>query len=797
MLADLVYALRSLRRAPAFAATAALTLALGIGANTAIFSVLYAVLLRPLPYHAPERLVRIDEGRPDRRLNVSYPNFLDWRARTRVFDDMGLCLPFGSVVSTGGGRAEVIPTASSEARLFRVLGVTPVLGREFAPDEEKPEGPAVALISYGFWQRRFGGAADAVGRSLTLDGRPTTIVGVLPAQFRLFAADVVFPLGARLRPMDADRGNHAGFFAYARLRDGVDVERAQREMSGIAAALQREHPATNTNMGAFVTPIAEFLLGSARPTLTLLSSAVAVLLVIACANVANVLLARGLHRARETAVRAALGAGRLRIVRLFLVEGFVIALLGSAGGLLVASWAVRVMQSTRGLRLPRAADIAIGAPSIAFAVALSAVTVLLFALAPSPQLSRVNLMGVLRQAGAGAGAGRSSGRLRTALVTAEVALSLTLVVGAGLMLRSIARLTAVEPGYDAERMFAVDIAQSGARYDQPAGIRQFGDRLLDEIRTIPGVSGAALAFSPGPNWTPKVTPTDSPLPHGQEAAPFTSSVTPGYFAAMGIPLVAGRRFDERDAAGAPTVAIVSESFVREVLGGGDPVGRRVTAIGIPEMASMPIVGVVRDTRRLGLARGAEPELYVPYAQMTVSYPTLLVRVTSGDPLAVSRAVDGRVAAIDAGVPTVQPRRLADDLGRSITNHRTITVLLQCFAALALSLTALGIAGVVSYVVAQRTSEIGVRIALGADASSIQGLIVRSAMLPVAAGLAIGGVATLPFTRLIRAFLYDVAPADPLALAGGAATLTLAALAAAWIPARRATRIDPLDALRAN
>lgn len=796
MLSDFFCALRALRRAPGFTATAALTLALGIGANTAIFSVIHAVLLRPLAFAEPDRLVRIDEGLPDRRLNVSYPNFLDWRARSHAFEDMAICLPFGSAVATGDVRAEVLSTARAEARLFSVVGVGPRTGRAFLPEEELPGAPPVALISHGLWQRRFGGAADVVGQSLTLDDQPTTIVGVLPPEFRLLAADVVFPLGPRLRKIDSDRGSHGGFFAYARLHDGMDLRDAQREMSAIAAALEREYPATNTQVGVFVTPLAEFLLGSAQPTLMLLAAAVGILLLIACANVANVLLARGLHRERETAVRSALGASRSRIVRLFLVEGFVIALAGSAVGVLVASWGVRVVRLTRGLSLPRAADIAIDLQSIVFAVLLASLTVLLFAVAPALQLSRSSLLSALRQPGAGAESGRSSGRLRSFLIVAEVAFSLVLVVGAGLMLRTIAELTATEVGYDADRIVAIDIAQSGPRYEDPAVLVTFADRLLEEVQALRGAAGAALVFAPGPLWTPRINRLRAPFPAGEEASPFSSAVTPGYFAAMGIPLKRGRGFGPIDRAGAPVAAIVNETFVREVLGGSEPIGQRLTASGIPEMAVMEIVGVVGNTKRLGLAGGVRPELYVSYAQMPVSYPTLFVRVERGDPLALARALDERVAGIDPGVPTLRARRLSDELSASITNRRTIGILLGAFAALALGLTAVGVGGVVSYVVARRTQEIGLRMALGANPSNVRRLVVGGAMTPVLIGLLLGGCITWPFTRLIQAFLYHVAPSDPWSIGVGVVTMSAVALVAAYVPARRTSRIDPLAALRA-
>ncbi|HXW07208.1 MAG TPA: ABC transporter permease [Vicinamibacterales bacterium] len=791
---DIACAIRALLRAPGFTATAALTLALGIGANTAIFSVVHAVLLRPLPFAEPDRLVRLDEGRADRRLNVSYPNFLDWRMRSRVFEDMAVCLPFGSAVVTGPERAEVISTAKSEARLFAVLGVRPRLGRIFRPEEEVPGAAAVVLISHALWLRRYGGAGDVVGRALTLDGEAATIVGVLPAEFRLLAADVVYPLGPRLRRIDADRASHAGFFAYARLKPGVDVARAQDEMSAIAADLEREHPSANAQMGVFVTPLDEFLLGGARPTLRLLSTAVGLLLLVACANVANVLLARGLHRGRETAVRAALGASRFRIVRLFLIEGVMIAGAGSAAGILVASWGVRIVQASRALNLPRAADIAIDGPTVLYAVALSGATVLLFALAPALQLSRGDVMASLRQAGGVAAAQRGSARLRQLLIASEVALSLVLLVGAGLMLRSLAVLSAVGPGYDAEHVLAVDIAQSGSRYEDPDVLRQFAVELVEQARRLPGAAGAALAFAPDALWTPRINRMDAPFAPGQEAAPFASAVTPAYFATLGIPIRHGRVFESADSGGAPVAAVVNEAFVREVLGGAEPLGIGLTAEGIPEMARMEIVGVVGDTRRLGLAGGIRPELYVSYAQMPVSYPTLFVRAVGGDPLALARAVDQRVAAIDPGVPTVRPRRLLDQLSASTSNRRTIGILLGLFAALALGLTAVGIAGMVACVVAQRTPEIGLRIALGARPSSVSRLVVAGAMVPVLAGMAVGAAATWPSGRLIRSFLYGVAPADPWSLAVAAATLAIVALCAACLPARRASRIDPITAL---
>jgi predicted permease len=436
MLTDVRHALRILRRAPGFSAIAALTLALGIGANTAIFSVINTVLLTPLPCDAPDRLVQFSEGRPDVRLNVSYPNFLDWRARANTMASMAICVPFGSAVLSGAARAETVATARTEGVLFPLLGVTPAAGRFFSEEEERPGAAAVALISSALWQRRFAGSPAVIGQVITLDGAPVTVVGVLPSHVQIVNADVWYPLRPNLRRTQLDRRNHP-MTAYGRLRDGATIEDAQREMTAIAADLEREHPGTNAEIAAFVAPLADALLGRARPMLRLLTIAVGLLLLIACANVANITLARGLRRERETAVRAALGAGRLQLLRLFLAESAVVAAVGCAAGVLLASWSVRALRTMSAFGLPRASEIAVDERVLAYALGVSAVTIVLFGLAPALQLSRGGVAERLRGGGAAA-AGVSVGRrLRVALVAIEVALALMLLVGAGLMLRSM------------------------------------------------------------------------------------------------------------------------------------------------------------------------------------------------------------------------------------------------------------------------------------------------------------------------------------------------------------------------
>jgi len=797
MLHDLHYALRALTRTPGFTALAAMTLALGIGANTAIFSVIDTVLLQPLPYHEPDRLVRFEEGRVDYRLNISYPNFLDWRARAKAFEDMAIFNSFGRAVVADGDRPEVVAAGTTEARLFRVLGVQPIAGRVFTDDEHKPGAERVAMISHRLWQRRYGADPSVVGRAVNIGGAPATIVGVLPPSFGVSSrTDVWYPLGPFISPMQMDRGSHPGFMVFARLRDGVEIEAARREMSAIAADLEREYPTTNHRMGVFVIPMADYVLGSARNVLLPLGGAVAFVLLIACANVSNVLLARGLRRARETALRSALGAGRWKLIRLFLAESVAIAIVGGSLGLLLGSWGVRAAHSLPGFSLYRASEVAVDGRVLLYTIALSFATVIVFGLAPALQLSRVDLMSSLRLGGAAAGGTRGR-RLRETLIAIEVALSLVLLVGAALMIRTIGRLSGVDAGYQPQGLVAVNLLQpSGPNAGERA--LQTVDRLLQDVQAAPGVAGAAAAWPldiVSFGWTPWINFPHKPYPEGREPSANTAAVTPTFFGVMGIPLRRGRLLSADDKPGAPTALVVNETFVRRFFADRDPIGARVTARGIPELANMVIVGVVGDTRRGDPTRAPAAEMYCAYAQFPTAGPTIVVRAASGDALALAKVVDDRVAAIDAQTATFGARRLSDAIAERVGDRRLLSILLGLFAAVALALTIVGIAGVVSYVVAQRTQEIGVRMALGADAGAVIRLVLRGAMAPVAIGLVLGAAAIVPLTGAIRTFLFGVTPADPAALIAGCGALLLAATLAAYVPARRATRIDPLLALR--
>jgi putative ABC transport system permease protein len=803
MFGDIRYALRTLVASPGFTIAAVLTLALGIGANTAIFTAVYGVLLKPLPYADPSRLVRISETRRGSAWNVAYPNYVDWRARNHVFGEMAIFNTYGRVIVNGaaGTAAELFPSGSCEVQMFRVMGIPAARGRLFADDERDEKAPAVAVVSDEVWRRRFGGDPSVVGQAVSIDDDSVTIVGVLPPGVRPFDVDVWFPHRPSLMtPMMRDRANHPGFGVVARLRAGIGVEQAQREMSAIAAALETEYPASNSGYGVRVRPMIDAVAGDIRPTLRLLMAAVAVLLLIACANVANLLLAKGLRRERETSIRSALGASRVRLARLFLIEGLALGTAGAACGLLLAGWGVRLLRSVPGLALPRASDVAIDPHVLGFAAALGIATAALFALAPALQLSRVDLMRVLRQAGTGDPASPRTSGLRSMLVAGEVALLIVQLSGAALMQRSLAKLAAVDAGFDAARVLAVPLQQLQSRYGSDGVVTAFADRLLASVRTNPDVAGAALSWPfdyTGFTWAPNINLADHPFEPGREPAAQTASVTPGYFRVMGIPLLRGRDFGPNERAGAPVAAIVNQTFATRFFPGEDPIGKRVSAMRIPAMQDMTIVGVVGDTRRGGMLMDFTPELYIAYAQFAQSSATLVVRGRAGDPRTLANDLKARIAAVDPSTAVSTVRRVSDALARTYGDRRALSWLLVVFAALALGLTVLGIASVVSFTVAQRVPEIGVRMALGANRRDVLTLIVRSSLYPVYAGGAVGLLALIPLSRLFKSYLFGVSPADAASLAASSAILLLAAVAAAYVPARRATAIDPLTALRSS
>ena len=801
MLGDIRYAFRTLRASPGFAVAAVLTLALGIGANTAIFTAVYGVLLKPLPYGEPDRLVRISETKRGGSWNVAVPNYLDWRARNHVFSAMAIFNTARRVIlPVDGAPAETFPAGTCEAAMFSLMGIVPAYGRVFVAEEEQP-GPLVAIVTDDAWRRRFGGDPSIVGQAVRMDDDLVTIVGVLPPRVRPFEADVWFPHRAKqLNAMQLDRANHPGFGVVARLRAGVSAEQAQREMSTIADALALEYPASNADMGVLVMPMLDSVTGTIRPTLRLLMGAVAVLLLIACANVANLLLAKGLRRERETSIRSALGASRARLARLFLIEGVMLGLAAAASGLLLAGWGVRLLRGVPGLSLPRASDVSIDPSVLGFTALLGVLTAVLFAFAPALQLSRVDLMRALRQGGTGEASSPRSARLRAVLVAVEVALLIVLLSGAALMQRSLQRLAAVGVGFDADRVVSVPLRQLQSRYEQEGSVVTFADSLLDSVRAQQGAAGAALAWPfdyTGFTWSPSIDLPERPFAPGKEPVAQTAAVTPGYFGVMGIPILRGRDFGSADRPGAPISLIVNQTFVSRFFPGEDPIGKRVHAMRIPEMQNMTIVGVVGDTRRGGVLMGYTPEIYIPFAQFPQTGATLVVRAAGADPMALAADLKSRVAVIDPATATGTVRLLSDALARTYGDRRALSWLLAVFAALALGLTILGIASVVSFTVAQRVPEIGVRLALGANRGDVIRLIVLNSLYPTAAGVAIGLASLVPLSRAYRSYLFEVSAADPTAIGVAIAILVVAAIAAAYVPARRAAGIDPLVALRSS
>ena len=796
MLNDLRYALRTLAATPGFTLAAVLTLALGTGANTAIFTAVYGVLLKPLPYERPDRLVRIGEARAGAPLNVSYPNFVDWRERARTFDDLAIYITIGTaVIDAADGPGEVFPAGNAEARLFSILGIQAARGRLFTSVDEQASSPAVAVISDRLWRQRFGGDPTVVGGSIHLGGDPVILLGVLPPGALFQQVDVWLPFrAARLGPMQRDRANHPGFQAIARLRDGIDVAAAQREMSAIAAALERQHPVSNRDTTVRLTPLLDSVAGSARATLGALFGAVSVLLLIACANVANLLLARGVRRERETSIRSALGASRVRLARLFLVEGLALGIGGGAVGMLLAAWGVRLLRVVPGFTLPRASEIAIDPLVMGFAAALAILTAALFSLAPALHLSRTDLLQVLRLTWSAETATPRVARARSLLIAVEVALVVVLLAGAALMQRTVSVLAATAPGFRAEGLMAVRTTPPRRSDASPALV---GERLLASLRGG-AVAQAALAWPfdyTGATWSPNINLPDRPFETGREPVAEAAAVSAGYFETMGIPVLRGRTFGPGERPGAPVAVVVNQSFVARFFPREDPIGRRVSAMHIPQMQDMPIIGVVGDTRRGGLLRGLTPEIYVAYDQFPQGGATLLVRAAAGDPLALSSEVKARIASVDQGLAIVSTRRLTDVLAATYGDRRALAWLLAIFSALALGLTVVGIGSVVAFNVAQRTPEIGIRMALGAGTSSVLRLVVRRALTPVAAGGALGLAAMIPLAAVARQYVVGISPLDPLSIAAACLLVLAGALTAAYIPARRATRIDPLVALR--
>ncbi|HLI84656.1 MAG TPA: ABC transporter permease [Bryobacteraceae bacterium] len=804
---DVRYALRRLRQSPAFTLAAAVTLALGIGSTTAMFSVVDSALLRPLPYTDAERLVAVFEKQRNSTQQVwaSEGNFLDWGRQNHVFSDLAAFAFFPFTLSSAGG-AERVNGARATWNAFNMLGQMPVLGRGFEPRDCRPGAPPVVILSHGFFERRFGGDPNLIGRAIVLNGAPHTVVGVMPRGFRfLNAPDLFTPL--ILDPAKASRDfNYLA--AVGRLKPGVSLGQAQAEMNGIARSLEIAYPATNQGAGVVLVPVRDAVVKSSHAdVLWVLLGAVGFVLLIACVNIANLLLAKAAARQREMAVRSAVGAARGRLAAQLLTESLLLAGLGGALGIALAVWLLqllpRLVPDFARAGMP---EITVNARVLAFTLAVSIFSGVLFGVFPAWRASRLDLQSVLKEGGRGQGVSRSQARFRAALAVLQVALSLVLLAGAGLMLRSLSAMRQTPLGFRGDRLLTMRLAMAENHF-APEPLRVYYRRVLESAGAIPGVEHASLSVGLPVQGATLFMPfwvASQPRPVSQPNAPF-EMVSAGFFHNLGIALLQGRAFTERDKEDAPRVAIVNQAFVKRYLPGEDPIGKRLlmqTLIpGTREAgnaAAWEIVGVcatVRD-RALGENKPSRPEIYVPLEQSPWPGATLLLR-TRQDPLSVAQAARQAMAKVDSEVAVTEVKTMDQIADDSLGEARLRAGLIGSFALVALLMAALGIYALISYSVQQSTHDLGVRMALGADRAAILRLVVTQAMRLTAGGLVLGLAGALALTRLLSSLLFQVAPTDPLTLAAVSALLAAVALLAGLIPALRASRLHPMTALRAE
>jgi len=799
---EIRYALRSLLKRPGFTSVVVLVLALGIGANTALFSLVNAVLLRPLPYRDPDRLVMVWEdvtalGFP--RNTPAPANYLDWKAQSTAFEKL-VAYDHKTFNLTGWGEPERIDGERVAADLFSLLGVAPALGRAFLPAEDRAGAPSVALISDGLWRRRFGADPALMGRAITLDTRPVLVVGVMPRGFHFPSrkAEIWVPL-AMDEKESANRGGHY-LEVVGRLAPGLTLSQAQAEMEAIAARLQKDYLRTNTNVGAVVVPLHEELVGESRPALLVLLGAVAFVLLIACANVANLLLARGASREREIAVRAALGAGRGRLIRQFLTESLILSLTGGAAGIGLAAWGVRFLGSLVPESLASLQGPGLDTFVLIFCLGLSLLTGLLFGIGPALQVSRVDLIERLKEGSLSRGSGRN--RMRGALVVSEIALALLLLAGAGVMLKSFARLRGQDPGFRPDRLLTIRMVLSEAKYPGAAERRAFYDRLLGRVASLPGVeSEAMVSYLPltftGGHYSFSIEGSPVEVAANLPTAVYRT-VSPEYFETMGIPLFRGRGFTEQDREGTPPVVVIDRILAERFWPGQDAVAKRLK-LGEADSSEpwQTVVGVVGNVRQIQLSAELKPAIYVSYHQELgiFSAPHDLVVRTAGDPMALAATVRSQVWEVDRDQPVSDIQTMDQILAANISRPRFSSLLLGAFAAAALLLAAVGIYGVISYLTEQRTREMGIRLALGADRRDILKMVLGTGLRLTLGGVAAGLAGALALGRLLSSLLYGVSASDPLTLAGVSVLLASVSLIAAYLPARRAVRVDPVVALR--
>jgi putative ABC transport system permease protein len=812
---DLRYALRMLRRSPGFTFMAVLILALGIGANTSIFSVVSAVLLKPLPFEAPDRLVFVWEdlsaiGGPE-RVEAALPNYVGWKARSRSFEDMAVFDGLSTFNLTGSGEPERLAGIRTTTNLFSVLGLQPILGRTFSADDEGGDASPVVIVTETLWIRRFGADPGLVGRTILLDGVAHTVIGVVPSDFRFPSKDTAVFLPAAFTPQELARGDAHNFYVVARLNGGVTLALAQAEMTSVAKSMENDFPGSNTGVGAFVSPLRDELARGAtvfgtadvRDTLLVLLGAVTLVLAITCANVANLLLARATARRKELALRQALGANQRRVLRQLLTESGVLAGLGLVAGMALSATSFGYLSGLIPENLPNSAP-ALDGRVLAFTAGITLLTVLLFGAGPALAAARVDFARVAKK-GIGRGSGPRGALAGNSLVVAEITLTVVLLAAAGLLLRSYAGLLAVDPGFRPDHLLIAETNLPSVTYADLASRKAFYARVLDRVRALPGAVSAGYVNDPPlvfKGGRVLATAEGEPPPEPTTIGRYLTNdrvVSAGYLETLGVPLIRGRRLDGRDVAAATPTAVINETMARARWPDEDPIGRRFAfAGGTPDTQWLTVVGVVGDVRQMGLDVPARPEFYLPVEQLTIDagffQPKYLVVRTAGDPLALAPAVRSAVWAVDRDQP-VDIRTMSDVIDAEVANRTTQLTLVGGFAGLALLLASIGLYGVLSYTVAGRSSEIGLRMALGAQRASVVRAVVGAALRMVVVGLALGLGGAFALSRLLSSFLFGVTPTDPVTFAAVSAALVLVALLASYVPARRAARMDPLEALR--
>jgi len=798
---DIRFAVRMLRKNWSLTAIVIVVLALGIGANTAIFSVVNAALLRPLPYTDPDKLVRLSEDSPNvPQMSISYPNFLDWREQNKVFSGIA-AMQFRSLNLTGVDEPERLAGRGVSAEFFDVLGVKPALGRSFSASEDRPGATPVCIISHGLWQRRFGSDAALINRQVSLSGTSYTVVGVLPESY-VFGTptDVFVPIGLRADEMK-ERGSHPGIYAIARLKPGVTIETARAELIAMAVRIGEQYGMKGNS--ATLTPLREVFIGDIRVTLLILLGAVGFVLAIACANVANLLLARAATRNKEMAIRTALGAGRFRLIRQLLTESMLLALVGGVSGLLLALWGIDMLRSASADSLPSTAVIKLDGRVLIFTLGVSLLTGIIFGLAPALGAAQTDLQDTLKEGGRSSTGGRRHW-LRSTLVVTEVALSLVLLVGAGLLIKSFIRILDTDPGFKPQNLLTMQLALS-AKKDEGGKVLNFFNDLNRRVAGLPGVEAAAFS-----NGIPLGATADTSFAivgrpkaePGKQPQTMLYITSPDYLQAMGIRLIKGRFFGAQDTQKSPRVAVIDETFARQQFPNEEPLGHYLAGDG-KDNPDAEIVGVVVHVKHFGLdaVERVQPQLYVPFNQapndmlpFLAPRMNLIVR-TATDPLNLTAAVRREVQALDPNQPVFNVSTMEKTIDESLGTQRLSMTLLAVLASLALILAAVGIYGVMSYTVSQRTHEIGIRLAVGAQPRDVFRLVLGHGMTLTLIGVVIGLMGAFGLTRLMTRRLFGVAPTDPTTFAGIAVLLIGVALVACYLPGRRATRVDPLVALR--